>query len=106
MPKLTTEAASALLAGISTEDLQCVAEEYHNVSVITRLPDALSDLIAARGEIERLRDALKAMLLHCEGTNSAFYGAGNSKAMRAAFTGQKEIMQYARAALAATEAQP
>jgi hypothetical protein len=78
---MITEAEAARIA---------LTSAYQDAVNRTRAEAAAPELLAA----------LEAMLKHAEGTNTAFYGTGTTKALRAAFLGQKEIMQAARAALA------
>ena len=45
-------------------------------------------------------EALEDLIRHNEALNEAFYGQGTAKAMRAAMSGQKDLLMKARQALA------
>ena len=60
------------------------AEE--NAQLIASCPDML--------------EALEDLIRHNEALNEAFYGQGTAKAMRAAMSGQKDLLMKARAAIA------
>lgn len=55
---------------------------------------------------EALMEALKALVAHNEKVNHAFYVVGKHKAMVEAMSGQRELLQKARAALTAAETNP
>jgi hypothetical protein len=55
---------------------------------------------------ELLRAALQSLLAHNEKVNHAFYVVGKHKAMVEAMSGQRELMQEARKALATTPPNP
>ena len=47
---------------------------------------------------EAMKEALEDLIRHNEALNEAFYGQGTAKAMRAAMSGQKDLLMKARAA--------
>lgn len=64
--------------------------DRHEDKLLLRMTLAAPDLLAA----------LKGLLESAERTNKAFYVDGKAAALRTAFTGQRELMQAARAAIA------
>lgn len=79
-------AGSSFVAQVATDQLTVESRDEANARLIAAAPDLLT--------------TIEGLLAHCAGTNAAFYGSGKSKDLRAAFTGQKELMQAARAAIA------
>ena len=57
-------------------------------------------IVQAVNSHEAMLEALEDLIRHNEALNEAFYGQGTAKAMRAAMSGQKDLLMKARAAIA------
>jgi len=57
-------------------------------------------IVHAVNSHEAMLGALEDLIRHNEALNKAFYGQGTAKAMRAAMSGQKDLLMKARQALA------
>lgn len=73
------------------------ADLAHTGLASRQVDTANARLIAAAPE---LLEALNGLLAHSESVNRAFFVDGTAKAMRAAMTGQKDLLNQARAAIA------
>ena len=67
------------------------------IALVRDFDEGNARLIAAA---PKLLQALKELLAHSSGVNTAFCGVGKPKAVREAMEGQRELLIQARAALA------
>lgn len=84
--------------GACTKIIDEDSTDFAMVHAESKSRDLATLLVAAPA----LLKALKALLEHSCEVNTAFYGKGTSKALRAAMEGQRELLQQARAAISET----
>jgi hypothetical protein len=77
-----------------------VIDDTTGASIAVAYDKEDAPMLAAAPE---LAEAVRRLVAHAEGTNMAFYAEGTARALKAAFTGQKEILSDARALLAKLE---